>query len=195
MKTKLALTILMLSASLAMAQEKMADSLRKAIVEEESNQNLDKAIQAYQSILKQFDEERKTAATALFHLADCYRKQGKSSEAIAAYKRVAQEFGDQTQLAEASRNYLSKTYGLNQAQLAAGSNPETIAARRQYRLLLEQEIQLMETRIVDLEKQVQAGTIWPSSSEMITARRELLELRRNLVAFDAGAPIPPITIR
>jgi len=195
MKSKLILTILMLSASLAMAQDKMADQLRKAIIEEESNQNLDKAIQAYQSILKQFDQERQTAAMALFHLADCYRKQGKSNQAIAAYKRVAQEFGDQTQLADASRNYLSKTYGLSQEQLAAGGNREAIAARREYRRLIEEEIRLAEMQIAGLEKRVQTGGISPSGPEMIAARRELLDMQRTLVAFDAGAPIPPIIIR
>jgi transposase-like protein len=136
-----------------------------------------------------------TIAAALFHLANCCRKQGKSSEAIAAYKRVAREFGDQTQLADASRNYLSKTYGLSQAQLATGGNPEGIAARRKYRMLLQQQIRLAEVYIAGLEKRVQTGTISPSGPEMLAARNALLELQRTLAAFDAGAPIPPITIR
>src|SRR5688572_20933552 len=109
MKTRLVFGILMLSAGLAGAQDKMVEKLRKAIIEEEANQNLNKAIEAYQAILTEFDRERQTAATALFHLAECYRKQGKKEQAIAAYKRVVQEFSDQKRLAETSRNHLSKT--------------------------------------------------------------------------------------
>ena len=114
MKTRLFFGILMLSAGLAAAQDKLGEKLRKAIVEEEANQNLNKAIEAYQAILTEFDRERQTAATALFHLAECYRKQGKREQAIAAYKRVVQEFSDQNRLAGTSRNHLSKTYGLSQ---------------------------------------------------------------------------------
>jgi hypothetical protein len=75
MKKTLALLLFICMAGMAVAQDKMADQLRKAIVEEEANQNLDKAIAAYNDILKQYDDHRITAATALFHLADCYRKQ------------------------------------------------------------------------------------------------------------------------
>lgn len=155
MKATITLAILMLSASLAAAQDRIAEQLKKAIVEEESNQNLDKAIQAYQSILAQFDEERQTAATALFHLADCYRKQGKKDQAIAAYKRVVQEFSDQTRLADASRNYLSKTYGVSQNTNAGadeGPSKQQIAdARHLYRSYLQQQIRLIEVQIQGLE--------------------------------------------
>ena len=149
MKTTLALAILMLSASLAGAQDKMAEQLRKGIVEEEANQNLDKAIQTYQSILAQFDQGRPTAATALFHLAECYRKQGKKDEAIAAYKRVLQEFPDQNKLAAASRDHLSKTYSISQSQSPILSptvveQRKSAEARLWYRALLLEEIALLE---------------------------------------------------
>jgi len=86
MKIKLALVFWVLTSCFAGAQEKTADQLRKAIVEEEVNQNLDKAIQAYQGIVAQYEEQRKTAATALMHLADCYRKQGKADVAVKTYQ-------------------------------------------------------------------------------------------------------------
>ena len=109
MKTTLA--ILLLSTSLAGAQDKTGDRLRKGILEEEANHNLEKAIEAYQSIVKQFDEERNTAATALFRLAECYRKQGQTDQAASAYQRVIREFSDQSKLAELSRAQLPKTPG------------------------------------------------------------------------------------
>jgi len=101
MITKLALTILLAIPSVAAAQGKLADQLRKAIVEEEANQKLDTAIEAYTKILAQYDEDRKVAATALFHLAECSRKLGQKEKAIAAYQRVLREFTDQAALANA----------------------------------------------------------------------------------------------
>jgi len=196
MKTTLALAILMLPASLAGAQDKMAEQLRKGIVEEEANQNLDKAIQVYQSILAQFDEERKTAATTLFHLAGCYRKQGKTDQAIAAYKRVVQEFPDQNKLADASRTHLSKTFGISQTQVAAPAKPEIAEARRRYRALLEDEIGLMTDQIKQMAKMVEIGTLSVSDPGMVALKIELLNLKRALAAFDAGViQVPPTTIR
>jgi len=196
MKTTLALAILMLPASLAGAQDKMAEQLRKGIVEEEANQNLDKAIQLYQPILAQFDEERKTAATTLFHLAGCYRKQGKTDQAIAAYKRVVQEFPDQNKLADASRTHLSKTFGISQTQVAAPAKPEIAEARRRYRALLEDEIRMTTDQILQMEKRVVIGTISPNDREMVALKREVLELKRALAAFDAGViQLPPTSIR
>lgn len=202
MKTTLALAILMLSASLAGAQDKMAEQLRKGIVEEEANQNLDKAIQTYQSILTQYDQGRPTAATALFHLAECYRKQGKKDEAIAAYKRVVQEFPDQNKLASASRDHLSKTYGVSQVQSPILSpyiveqQRQSADARLRYRALLLEEIMLLEQQLGEYQKRVYIGTLSPTGPEMTTLRREILELKRTLAAFDAGAmPVPPTSIK
>jgi tetratricopeptide (TPR) repeat protein len=201
MKTTLALAILMLSASLAGAQDKMAEQLRKGIVEEEANQNLDKAIQTYQSILTQYDQGRPTAATALFHLAECYRKQGKKDEAIAAYRRVIQEFPDQNKLAAASRDHLSKTYGISQNQ-STNLSPYIIEqrksadARRRYRALLLEEIMLMEQQLESYQKSVDIGVMKPLGPEMTSLKRDILELKRTLAAFDAGAmPVQPTSIR
>lgn len=197
MNTKLALTILMLAASLAGAQEKMTDRLRQAIVEEEANQNLDKAIQAYQGILAQFDQERQTAAAALFHLAGCYRKQGKNDQAIAAYKRVVRDFPDQSKLADSSRTYLTKTFGLSEGQAATPGTAELAEARQRYdarqryKAALLQEIQLVEEQIEMMQRKVEVGTISASGPEITGTRLQLLELQRTLAAFDAGAlPIP-----
>lgn len=105
----------------AQTQDRLADQLRKGVVQEEANQNIDKAIQAYQAIVAQFDEERKTAATALFRLAECYRKAGKREQAVAAYQRVVREFADQATLAESSRRQLTGTFGLPESRSASNS--------------------------------------------------------------------------
>jgi TonB family protein len=188
MRIKLALVILLLLPRLAAAQDKMADQLRKAIVEEEGNQNLDKAVQAYKNILAQYDEERKTAATALFHLADCYRKQGKSELAIAAYKRVLEDFRDQSMLAEASRSNLTKTYNVTADPVSEfHTQQQSAEANQRYRLVIEQQMQLVETQIQEMEKRVQIGVISPTGAEMTSLRKELLDLKLKLAEFDAYA--------
>lgn len=116
MKLTLALMALFVISGAQGAQDPLAEALRKGVVQEESNQNLDAAIQAYQSVLTQFGEDRKTAATALFRLAECYRKQGKNDLAAAAYSRVVQEFADQTKLAEQSRTVLAQTFKVQTEQ-------------------------------------------------------------------------------
>ncbi len=196
MKPTLTFWILLLTATLAVAQDRLADQLRKAIVEEESNQNLDKAVQAYQNILNQFDEERAMAATALFHLAECYRKLGKKDMATAAYQRVVREFADQTKLADASRSYLPKNPGAGQDARGIDYTRQYDEARRRYRVLLEQEIKLVEAQIESTQRRVEIGAVSAMGPEMASLKKELLELQRTLAAFDAGAmPIPTSIIK
>lgn len=89
------------------AAETVNETLQKGLFEEEANHNLDAAIKAYQSVLQQTDEHRKLAATSVFRLGECYRKLGKTNEATAQYERVLREFGDQTTLADPSRQNLA----------------------------------------------------------------------------------------
>ncbi len=198
MRLNLTLLFLTLAAGPALAQEQLADQLRKAIVEEESNQNLDKAIQAYVAILRQFHDLRATAATALFHLAECYRKQGDNAKATTAYQGVVRDFPDQTKLAEASRKYLPKDVGAGQETRETEHTKQSQyeEARRRYRVLLEQEIKLVETQIQEMQRRVFIGTVSPVGPEMTGLKKELLELQRALAAFDAGAiPIPANVIK
>ncbi len=116
MRTVLTVVMLLGAAVLDVGQDRLADQLRKGIVLEEAGQNLEKAIQAYQAIVTQFDEDRKTVATALFRQAECYRKLGKREQAVAAYQRVVREFADQTALAESSRRQLAQTFGLPESR-------------------------------------------------------------------------------
>jgi tetratricopeptide (TPR) repeat protein len=211
MKIKLAFTLLLLSTGLVFGQDRMAEMLRKGIVEEEVNQNLNAAIQTYQNALAQFAEERKTAAAALFRLADCYRKQGKKDQAIAAYKRVVQDFPDQTKLASQSRDVLSKTYKVQPAQ-AASRAAETEEARRRaqalldktlnqsstyqgearqrYRVTLQEEMKLVAEQMKREQRNIELGASSPDKMTALT--RELLELQRQLAAFDLGM-MPPGT--
>src|SRR5712691_6297363 len=112
MKTFIAslLPALLLSlAQLSPAADSLSETLQKGLFEEEANHNLEGAIKAYQSVLQQTDEQRKLAATAVFRLGECYRKLGKTNEASAQYERILREFGDQTTLADLSRQHLGRS--------------------------------------------------------------------------------------
>src|ERR1700761_7704746 len=69
--------------------------LQKGLFEEEANRDLTAAIANYQSLAIAFDKDRQLAATAIFRLGECYRKLGKTTDAVAQYQRIIKEFGDQ----------------------------------------------------------------------------------------------------
>ena len=118
----------------------LATALQRGLFEEEANHNLDAAIQAYQSVVNQYDKYRKQAATAIFRLGESYRKQGKTNEAGARYERVVREFGDQPELLTLSRQNLS-ALGNRYPRTPASSSE---VARREQKRLYEEEIKLAE---------------------------------------------------
>jgi ankyrin repeat protein/tetratricopeptide (TPR) repeat protein len=107
MKTKLLLLLAVLLPLAAHAADDLSTALQKGLFEEEANQNLPAAIQAYQSLLAASDDQRKLAATALFRLGECYRKLGKTNDAVAQYQRILRDYADQGTLATLSRQNLT----------------------------------------------------------------------------------------
>jgi hypothetical protein len=184
MKTSWAFAILMIGTTAASAQDRMAESLRKGVVEEESKHNLTAAIQEYQAVLSQFGEARQTAATALFRMAESYRKLGKNDQAMAAYRRVTQEFADQSKLAEQSRSILIGTY--NAAASEVASNKAQNQARQEYRSTLVEEVSLIEKKLQGVLQTRRTGMI--PEQDVDNVRIELLQAQRQLAAFDAGLP-------
>jgi ankyrin repeat protein len=77
------------------AQNSLEDKFRMALIEEETGQQLDPAIQAYKEVIAGLDDQRKMAVTAIFHLGECYRKQGKTNEAVAQFERILRDFSEQ----------------------------------------------------------------------------------------------------
>src|SRR5205809_7742898 len=102
----IALTLVSSSPFARAVTNDLATALQRGLFEEEANHNLDAAIQAYQSVINQYDKDRKLAATAIFRLGESYRKQAKTNEAAAQYERVLREFADQSTLADLSRKNL-----------------------------------------------------------------------------------------
>ena len=174
MKIALALVLLTFMAS---AQDRMAEALRQGIAEEETNHNLPAAIQAYESALKLFDADRETAAAALFHLAACYQNQGNHEQAQAAYRRLVEQFPEQTKMIEQGRVW---------------GDPASVKARSDYRAALEEEIAQARKR------QESAAADWAAMSAVdakklqLETENQVAGLQAELAAFDAGLlPMQP----
>jgi ankyrin repeat protein len=177
-KSMASLSLLALSILLCTAND-LQQSLQKGLVEEEVNLNLDAAIKAYQAVLDQFAEQRKIAATATFRLAESYRKQGKTNEALVNYRRVVEQFPEQTTLVELSRRQLPPESlpgtpaagGLIAQFVPPELDPEEVK-------LLEQEIKLVERQVAEVEQRRKAGRA--GYDEWIRVKRDLLSLQRKL---------------
>src|SRR5436190_2190772 len=76
----------------------LAEKLQKGLFEEEANHNLEAAIAQYKLVIAAADDQRKITATAIYRLAECYRKLGKQKEADELYSRLQRDFSDQSQL-------------------------------------------------------------------------------------------------
>lgn len=98
--------LLLFAINAGAATNELSGVLQKGLFEEEANHDLESAIRTYQSLITQYDNDRKVAATAIFRLGECYRKQGKDKEARAQYERVIRDFSEQTTLVELSMQHL-----------------------------------------------------------------------------------------
>ncbi len=184
MNTKALLATLVLAAS-GLARAATNDpqaTLERGLFEEEANHNLPAAIQAYEAVVAQFDNDRKLAATAVFRLGECYRRQGDTNAASAQYARVLREFADQDPLATLSRQNL---LALGASLPSAGSVSD--AGRQEQKRLLQEEIALVEKKLDAQHRQIEVGAV--NQDALWATQRELLELKRQAAALDAGAPI------
>jgi ankyrin repeat protein len=107
----------------AMAAEPVQERFQKALFEEEANQNIPNAITGYESVLDAADAPIRFAATALYRLGECYRKLGRTNDAIAAYERLVREFPGQSNVVRLGRQNLSVLGRLE--AVAAGKTLET----------------------------------------------------------------------
>ncbi len=140
------------------ATNDLTTAIQRGLFEEEANQNLGAAIQAYQTVASQFDKDRKLAATAIFRLGECYRKQGNTNDAAAQYERILREFSDQPTLVTLSRQNLA---ALGSAPAAPAAPVLSDAARQEQKRLLEEEIKAGPEAIGDAAKASAGGRHWP----------------------------------
>ena len=88
------------------SQQTAGELFEKALYTEEAKGDLQKAIELYQKILKQFPENREVAAMAQLHIALCYEKLG-LKEAQKAYQKVIDNFPEQTEAVKVAKEKLS----------------------------------------------------------------------------------------
>jgi ankyrin repeat protein len=101
------------------AAESTQSNLEKGLFQEEGNHDLAAAKKNYRAVLEEYDKERKLAAVALFHLAQCLRKEGNTNEAAQYYNRLVSDFADQTNLVNSART----VFGVNPT-VAANPNKQ-----------------------------------------------------------------------
>ena len=97
------------------------DLFQQALTQERAYGNLEQAIQLYEQILSDFAEDRALVANALVQLGNTYEKLGRP-DARAAYRRVVDEFADQSQPLAAARQGLA---ALSARGSRLGSSPRT----------------------------------------------------------------------
>ena len=118
--------------------------LQQGLFEEEANRNLDAAIANYQSLASAFDKDRQLAATAIFRLGECYRKLGKTNEAMVQYQRIVKEFSDQQTLVNLSRQNLA---GIGRAKVPIQQARLFLLHYSQQQQQLLQELQQLQQQI------------------------------------------------
>lgn len=174
MKRALFLLLVVVAASPARAADDAAKHLQAGLFEEEANQNLPAAIEAYQAVVRQWEERRKLGATAVFRLGECYRKLGRTNDAVQQYQRILLEFSDQSALRVLSEQNLF-ALGVRPeqpARLATSVRPMTPLQND----LIQSEIDLAEKQLAEARKKVDMGVIAPSQAWIY--EREVLHLKR-----------------
>src|SRR5204862_8046270 len=111
----------------------------------------------YQALIARFDQNRQLAATAVFRLGECYRKLGRTNDAIAQYERIVREFSDEQMLATLSRQNLAGLGAIAAVSRGTAASTLSPAGRAEQRRLFEEEIKLAEQLLAEQRKIVEVG--------------------------------------
>ena len=180
---KLKLTVLvLLAATLAGAQtNNLTALLQQGLFEEQANRNLDAAIADYQSLARQFDKDRQLAATAVFRLGECYRMQGKTNEAALEYKRIVNEFSDQTPLVTLSRQNLAGIGAVSQTSISTSTSTSAALDNwpSQY-TLLQSQYALLKAQLEQARHETNNEIV----AELFNDNKELAEGLRLALSMD-----------
>jgi len=93
-------------ASSASIQQSAEQLYQSGIYKEEVEGQLEKAIEIYQTIVKQFPGNREIAAKAQLHIGLCYEKLG-LKEAQNAFQKVVENYPDQAEAVKKAKEKLS----------------------------------------------------------------------------------------
>ena len=97
-----------------------SDLLQKGIYTQETIGNLDDAIKIYKQVVQRGRESRSNAAQAQYRLGICLLKKGQQAEAISAFRKVIEEYPEQTELVNQARTYIPSDLKLLPASWADG---------------------------------------------------------------------------
>lgn len=111
MKSILCVVLLLGSGWFARAAETLEQDFQAALLVEEARRDLYAAIRAYEAIVTRVDADRAIAATSVFRLGECYRKAGRTNEAVAQYQRLLRDYPGETALVRISRENLAGLVG------------------------------------------------------------------------------------
>lgn len=130
------------------AADELSLQLQKGLLAEGAHRDYNAALKAYQAAVAAYDTNRQAAATAVFRLAETYRKLGRTNEARGQYERVVFEFADQLALAEAALKQLGIDPGKT-------SVPDLLAAKipdAKIELYLRSDLRMREAQLAGLKK-------------------------------------------
>ena len=96
---------LLLISNTVSSQQTAGEFFEKALYMEEAKGDLQKAIDLYQKILKQFPENRESSAKAQLHIGLCYEKLG-LKEAQKAYQLVIEKYPEQREAVKMAKEKL-----------------------------------------------------------------------------------------
>lgn len=102
-------------------------TFRDGLFREEGHRDYPGAIEAYQAVVRAVDEQRRLAATAVFRLGECYRKLGRTNDAVAQYQRLLRDFTEEDTLTTLSRQNLVALGGTPPAPATPIGEPSTPA--------------------------------------------------------------------
>ncbi|MEK7470172.1 MAG: tetratricopeptide repeat protein [Planctomycetota bacterium] len=109
----------------ARAEDGAAEDYQKALDKENTDRDLNGAMEIYKSILKKHKDEEEIAAKAQFRLAECWEKLAVPREAKEAYEAVVRDYPGQVALVDKAKEKLAAMAGT-----PVQKNPEDIVARK-----------------------------------------------------------------
>lgn len=110
------------------AAESLEQSFQSALLAEEARRDIDAAIRGYEAVIAQVDDQRSLAATAVFRLGECYRKGGRTNDAVAQYQRLLRDFPAEATLTRLSRENLLALGAMPRQAGSTNDDPGVVAA-------------------------------------------------------------------
>lgn len=83
------------------------ETFKRALFDEEGRRDYPAALRGYEEVVRALDDQRRLAATAVFRLGECYRKLGRTNDAVTQYQRLLRDFAGEDTLATLCRQNLA----------------------------------------------------------------------------------------